>query len=349
MAEHISENAPPLPASRSRETVTLADVARAAGVSTMTVSKVLRGTGAISPETQKRIFAAAGSLGYVPNRLAGALSARKSMLGAVLIPSIADAIYSEILSSLHSLLDDASLSLFIAESRMDPQVEERQIHDLLALRPAFLIRSGGIASTAQAQKLIRRMGVAHVQIWDGDDTGGPVSAGPSHIEAGKIAASHFHDLGLRKVAYIGAETGKDLCAGRRMESFAGCMRAKGAETALITDEHLPRQAESGEILTRRLLETYPGIEGIFYLNDAMAIGGLRTLLAAGYRVPDDVKVMGFNGTSREQTIRTRLTTISTDGWKLGQDVANAVLELMAGRSPDQPITCPLTFHRGNTT
>ncbi len=332
-----------------QEAVTLADVARLAGVSTMTVSKVLRGKGAISPDTRKRVFEAAGSLGYVPNRLAGALSAKKSMLVAVLIPSIADTIYAEIISSLHSLLDDASLSLFIAESRMDPQVEERQVHDLLALRPAYLIRSGGIESTVPAQKLIRRMGIPHIQIWDGDDPRGQVNVGPSHVEAGRLAAHHFHELGLRKVAYVGAEVERDLCARRRMESFVASMGSHGARVELFTDQALPRQAESGEILTRNLLESGWKVDGIFYLNDAMAIGGLRALIKAGLRVPDDIKVMGFNGTSREQTIRTQLTTISADGCKLGQDVAKAILDLMVGRSPAKQIDCSLTFHRGNTT
>ncbi|WP_305983827.1 LacI family DNA-binding transcriptional regulator [Roseibium sp. MMSF_3544] len=329
--------------------VTLADVARLAKVSTMTVSKVLRGTGAISDETKTRVFEAADQLGYVPNRLAGSLSTRKSMLVAVLIPSIADTIYAEIISSLHGLLDQASLSIFIAESRMDPQIEERQVQELLSLRPAFLIRSGGIDSTKRTQALLKRFKVPHIQIWDGDDPQGQVNVGPSHIEAGKLAAAHFLGLGLNRVAYVGAETQLDICASRRMESFMADMNAAGVEVSVITEPHLPRQAESGEILTRQLLEGGLSVEGIFYLNDAMAIGGLRTLLNAGYRVPEDVRVMGFNGTSREQTINTRLTTISTDGRRLGEAVAKAILESDNGELAEFRQLCPLTLDLGNTT
>ncbi|QFT34510.1 HTH-type transcriptional regulator GntR [Labrenzia sp. THAF82] len=329
--------------------VTLEDVAKLANVSTMTVSKVLRGTGAISKQTRTRVFEAADQLGYVPNRLAGSLSARKSMLVAVLIPSIADTVYAEIISSLHSLLDQASLSIFIAESLMDPDVEERQVQELLSLRPAFLVRSGGIASTERTKILLQRFGVPHIQIWDGDDPQGQATVGPSHVEAGKIAASHFLELGLRKVAYIGAETHKDICASRRMESFIGDMTAAGAETRVLTEPDLPRQAESGELLTHRLLEDGLQVDGIFYLNDAMAIGGLRVLLKAGFRVPEDVRVMGFNGTSREQTINTRLTTISTNGHELGQTVAKAILENIGGRLPKSCTLCPVTLDLGNTT
>lgn len=329
--------------------VTLADVARRANVSTMTVSKVLRGTGAISEKTRTRVFAAAEELGYVPNRLAGSLSARKSMLIAVLIPSIADTIYAEIISSLHSLLDQASLSILIAESQMDPETEERQLQELLSLRPAFLVRSGGIASTARTKHLLQRFEVPHIQIWDGDDPQGQVNVGPSHIEAGKIAAGHFLDLGLRKVTYIGAETQLDICACRRMDSFVADMASAGADVCVITEPDVPRQAESGELLTRRLLESGQKVEGIFYLNDAMAIGGLRVLLNAGYRVPEDVRVLGFNGTSREQTINTRLTTISTDGRNLGEVVARAILESDGEVLTSGNTVCPLTLDLGNTT
>ncbi|MCV0429528.1 MAG: LacI family transcriptional regulator [Roseibium sp.] len=329
--------------------VTLADVARLAKVSTMTVSKVLRGTGAISDQTKTRVFEAAEELGYVPNRLAGSLSTRKSMLVAVLIPSIADTIYAEIISSLHSLLDQASLSIFIAESQMDPQVEERQVQELLSLRPAFLVRSGGIASTKRTKALLHRFGVPHIQIWDGDDPQGQVNVGPSHIEAGKIAADHFVKLGLRKVAYIGAETQLDLCASRRMERFVKEMNSAGVDVNVLTDPDLPRQAESGELLTQRLLKGGSQVDGIFFLNDAMAIGGLRVLLNAGYRVPDEVRVLGFNGTSREQTITTRLTTISTDGRHLGRIVATAILDSAAGKNAESHTLCPLTLDPGNTT
>jgi len=329
--------------------VTLADVARLAKVSTMTVSKVLRGTGAISDQTKTRVFEAADELGYVPNRLAGSLSTRKSMLVAVLIPSIADTVYAEIISSLHSLLDQASLSIFIAESQMDPEVEERQMQELLSLRPAFLVRSGGIASTQRTRLLLQRFDVPHIQIWDGDDPQGQVNVGPSHVEAGKIAARHFLELGLGKVAYIGAETQLDLCASRRMDSFVADMNSAGAEVSVVTDPNVPRQAESGELLTRRLLESGSKFDGIFYLNDAMAIGGLRVLLKAGCRVPEDVRVLGFNGTSREQTINTRLTTISTDGHQIGQAVATAILESAGGQVAESHILCPLTLNPGNTT
>ncbi len=329
--------------------VTLADIARLAGVSTMTVSKVLRGTGRISEATKRRVFKAADELGYVPNRLAGALSAQKSMLVAVLIPSIADSIYAEIISSLHGRLHEASFSVFIAESRMDPLVEERQIRELLTLRPAFLVRSGGIASTDRTRELLKTFETHHIQIWDGDDPQGLVNVGPSHVEAGRIAARHFLDLGLRKVAYVGAQTQRDLCAARRMNGFAEAMTDAGAQVLRITDPDLPRQAESGEILTRRLLDETPGLDGIFYLNDAMATGGLRVLMAAGLTVPDDIRVLGFNGTSREQTIRTRLTTISTDGLKLGEDVATAILGRISGVLSAGRIRCPLTLTRGNTT
>jgi LacI family gluconate utilization system Gnt-I transcriptional repressor len=291
----------------------------------MTVSKVLRGTGRISQETRARVLRAAEELGYVPNRLAGALSSQTSNLVGVLIPSISDDVYSGVLAGINAVLHPEGLTSLIGETFFDAANEARLVHMMLSMKPAGLIVTGGLDRTDQTARLLRQSGLRCVQLWDGDRPGLDATVGLSHRAAGRIAAEAFLSVGVRRACYVGADLQRDLCAGRRMEGFVQTVRAAGAECRHVTDPGLPRNAEGGQILTERLLSQGPIPEAIHFLNDAMGIGGLRALLAAGISVPGQVSVIGFNGTALRHAIRTRLTTIEVPLHEVGERAAAAVI------------------------
>lgn len=309
----------------SRRATTISDVAIAARVSSMTVSKVLRGTGRISQETRARVQQVAEELGYVPNRLAGALSSQTSHLVGVLIPSISDHVYSGVLAGINAVLHPGGFTSLIGETFFDPDTEARLVHMMLSMKPAGLIVTGGLDRTGPTARLLRQSGLRSVQLWDGDRPDLDATVGLSHRAAGSLAARAFLDVGLRDACYVGAELQRDLCAARRMDSFARTLAEAGAGCRMVTDPDLPRNAETGQMLTERLLRDGPLPQAIHYLNDAMGIGGLRALLAAGIAVPDQVSVIGFNGTALRHAIRTRLTTIEVPLREVGERAARAVI------------------------
>ena len=299
-------------------------MAGAVGVSSMTVSKVLRGTGRISEETRRRVLRMAEDLGYVPNLLAGALSSQTSTLVGVLIPSISDQVYSGVLGGINAVLTPRGITCLIGETFFDPENEARLVRMMLSMKPAGLIITGGINRTEPTARLLLQSGVRTVQLWDGDNPELDCTVGLSHLAAGKIAAETFLSAGLPNACYVGSELQRDLCAARRMQGFADTMASAGGNCRAITDPDLPRNAESGQILTERLLASGPPPSAIHYLNDAMAIGGMRALIAAGIGVPDQTAVIGFNGTSLRHSIRTRLTTIEVPLHEVGARAANAL-------------------------
>jgi LacI family gluconate utilization system Gnt-I transcriptional repressor len=328
--------------------MTLADVAKHADVSAMTVSKVLRGVGTISKETSARVKASADVLGYVTDGVAGALSARKGTTVGIVIPTIADSVYSEIISALSDGLSAQGLTLLISESNFDPDTEERQIRMILSMRPAALIVSGGIQRTLSATSLLQRYPAPIVQIWDADHPLGTSSIGPSHEEVGIMAAEHFLKTGRRNLAYIGTELAKDICAHRRMEAFRDRLLQEKIEIKCILAEDLPRQAGTGEMLVEQMIASGFRPGGIFFLNDAMALGGLRALLDHDVQVPEAVSVLGFNGTSRLHTVRTRLTTISLDRREIGTAAAIAIKAMLNGQIPEPNAPSVLTLLPGTT-
>lgn len=331
-----------------RRAITIADVAEAAGVSRMTVSKVLRGTGRISGDTSARVRRVADELGYVPNGLAGGLSSRKSALIGVLIPSIGDEVYSGVLAGINAVLHPNGFTSLIGETFFGPEAEERLVRMMLTMKPAGLIVTGGLARTEATARLLRQSGIRTVQLWDGDHPDLDATVGLSHREAGRLAAEVFLSRGLARCAYIGAELERDLCAAMRMRGFVDRLAEDRTACRLFTDPSLPRNADSGFALTRRLLSEGEPPEAIHYLNDAMAIGGLRCLVEAGVGFPDRVSVIGFNGTSLRHAIRTRLTTIEVPLRLVGERAAEAVTRDRPDMGAGTVELLPIRFVEGTT-
>ncbi|WP_018688968.1 LacI family DNA-binding transcriptional regulator [Ahrensia kielensis] len=327
---------------------TLADVARHANVSAMTVSKVLRGVGSISKDTRARVKASAEALGYVTNGIAGALSAKKNTTVGIVIPSISDSVYSEIISALSDSLTEAGLTLLISESNFSGQIEERQIRMIMSLRPAALIVTGGIERSISAEKLLKRYPAPILQLWDADNPFGDATIGPSHLQAGRIAAEHFLKSGLNKIAYVGAELSKDICARLRLEAFRERLAEENIALECFVDEASPRQAASGETLVNQMISSGYKPNAIFFLNDSMALGGLRALLKYGIKVPDEVSVLGFNGTSRLNTVQTQLTTISMDRRAIGTTAGVALRAILDGKKPEKIPPTKLHILSGTT-
>lgn len=329
--------------------VTLLDVAAKAGVSRMTVSKVMRDVGNISEETRQKVRKAIDDLGYLPNSLAGSLSSRKSRMVAVIIPSISDVVFSEVLSGVNAVLRPRGFHTFIGESHFDPSIEADLLRAMLSFQPAGLLLNGGMARNRDSERLLEKRNCPAIQLWDYDNSDLDFGAGPSHEEAGQLVATHFLKRGLKRIAYVGAELDKDLCARCRYLALRSSLAADGVDLVSIISEDKPRQAETGRILTQQLMRDHPGIQAIHFLNDAMALGGLSYLHGAGIAVPDQVSVVGFNGTSIPNTVRTRLTTVDVPRAAIGGMAAQALLDILANAPVNRSWRAALQLIQGNTT
>lgn len=332
----------------SRGPATLSDVAEAANVSRMTVSKVLRGTGRISAATRQRVTEIADAMGYVPSSLAGALSQQSSSLVGVLIPSVSDQVYSGVLAGINAVLTPRGFSSLIGETFFDGETEERLVRMMLSMKPAGLILAGGLPRTGATAHLLGKCGLRPVRLWDGDRAGPDVTVGLSHEAAGRAAARICLEAGFSRACYVGAQLERDLCAARRRDGFVAELGRAGVACQVVEDPELTRTAEGGQILTERLLRAGDLPQVIHYLNDAMAIGGLRSLFAAGLSVPEAVSVIGFNGTSLQNALRTRLTTFEVPVRRVGEAAAHAAIGTQAEREAAQAAEIAPVIVRGNT-
>jgi LacI family gluconate utilization system Gnt-I transcriptional repressor len=299
---------------------TLSAVAKLAGVSSITVSRVVRLPNLVAPETRTRVEAAMRELGYVPNQVAGALASARSGSVGVLVPTIANSIFADTVQGLSDELEPLGYAVILAQSRYDDAREDRMLAALLSRRPESLIMVGSPA-TEDGARLLRRAGIPIVETWDLPAEPIDAVAGFDNYAAGVVVARHLMAQGRESLAFIG---GDDPRATRRWHGFNDTALAAGmkAPRRLI----LERNA-SGSVAA---LAELPGVDAVFAANDAHAIGfmsGLRIagLLRNGPAAEQPVAIVGLGDLEMGRLISPGLSTIRVHGDAIGRTAAKLML------------------------
>ncbi|RZJ10774.1 MAG: LacI family DNA-binding transcriptional regulator [Rubrivivax sp.] len=319
---------------RATGRVTLADVAQAAGVSPITVSRALRGERAVATELVERVQAAVAQLGYVPDPAARALASSRSSHVAVLVPALSNTVFVELLDALQRSLTTAGFQMLIGVTHYDAGEEEAVLRSVLAHRPAGLILTGRERSPAAAA-LVEGSGLPCVHVMELASDPGTHSVGFSQREAGRAITQHLLDSGRRKVAYAAAQL--DPRTLQRGEGYVAAMQAAGLADHVrqILSPERSSVALGGELLARVLQEA-PETEAIFFCNDDLAQGALLAALRLGVKVPERVAVAGFNNLPGSDQMVPPLTTVATPRGAIGEQAAQMLMALMRGQPVEQP-------------
>jgi LacI family gluconate utilization system Gnt-I transcriptional repressor len=256
-----------------RRPLTLKDVSEASGVSEMTVSRVLRNRGDVSDKTRTRVLDAARALGYVPNKIAGALASQRVNLVAVIIPSMSNLVFPEVMMGISEVLDDTPLQPVVGLSHYRPEREEAVLYEMLSWRPSGVILAG-LEHTDAARAMLSNAGIPIVEIMDTD--GEPVDAmvGISHRRAGRAMGEEIVKSGYRRVAFLGTKMPLDHRARKRFEGFTHALAKAGIE---IADQEFYAGGSAlvkGREMTEAVLTRTPDIDFLYYSNDMIGAGGL---------------------------------------------------------------------------
>ncbi|MEM8916761.1 MAG: LacI family DNA-binding transcriptional regulator [Pseudomonadota bacterium] len=312
---------------------TLKDVAKLAGVSEISVSRVMRDAPNISETLRKKVTEAADTLGYTPNRLAGALKNRSSKLAAVVLPSMSNVVFPSVLDGIEAVLDQHGLNAVLGMSEYDRDRERRVIRELLSWSPMGIILTGLHHDNAIAS-MIAQLAIPVVQIMDveGEPLGSAV--GISHTEAAVGAADYLVEKGYRKIGYIGAWSERPNRSRSRRLAFESHLAALG--TPLVAHRIVEDRSSAlvGSRATADLLTDFPEIDCIFYANDDLALGGLFHAMAASIAVPKDLGILGFNGLEIGKATPLPLSSIETPRYEMG---ARAAELLLTSKTDDREI------------
>lgn len=318
--------------SDNKRPLTLRDVSEASGVSEMTVSRVLRNRGDVSEATRTRVLAAAKELGYVPNKIAGALASSRVNLVAVIIPSLSNMVFPEVLSGVAQVLEDTPLQPVVGVTDYLPEKEERVLYEMLSWRPSGIIIAG-LEHTEASQAMLEASGLPVVEIMDTD--GKPVDAmvGISHRRAGREMARAILKQGYSRIGFMGTKMPLDHRARKRFEGFTEVLAKSGIE---IEDRDFYSGGSAlakGREMTQAMLERSPDLDFLYYSNDMIGAGGLLYLIEKGIDIPGQIGLAGFNGVELLQGLPRRLATMDACRLEIGRKAA----EIIAARWQDPPV------------
>lgn len=354
MMAPVSPRRPPtLPPPASRpppaRPLTLRDVSAASGVSEMTVSRVLRGAADVSEATRARVREAAARLGYVPNRIAGAMASGRVPLVAVVVPSLGNMVFPEVLAGISEGLEGSGLQPVVGFTDYEPGREEAALFDMLSWRPSGVIVAG-LEHTEAARAMLRRAGCPVVEIMDVDGEAVDAAVGISHARAGRLTAEAILASGYRRVGFLGTKMPLDHRARKRFEGF----RDRLAEAGLpIAAQELYEGGSSllkGREMTAAILARARDLDVLYYSNDMIGAGGLLWLLERGADIPGTVGLAGFNGVELLDGLPRRLATVDACRREIGRRAAGVVARRL--QRPEAPggerVELTPTLQRGDT-
>lgn len=322
---------------QSRKPPTMADIARVAGVSPMTVSRAFKRDASVSVATRNAIIKAAEDIGYVLDSTASNLRSQRSDFVAVTIPSINNANFADTVRGLSEGLKQRGLQILLGYTDYDIHEEERLIEQLLRRRPEAIVVTGG-RHTDRARRLLQNAGIPVIETWDlpKDPIGHVV--GFSNADAVKDMVVHFVGQGKRKIAFIGGDADGDTRGTDRRAGFVAAMTAQGLDaTRLIAAGRPPISMREGADAMGRLLATMPDTEAVICVSDLSAFGALTECQRRGVQVPARIAIAGFGDYEIGAISVPSLTTINPFPREIGAQAAALILRVLDGHAQDPTV------------
>jgi LacI family transcriptional regulator len=324
--------------------VTIKDVARLSGVSSMTFSRVINGSERVSPETRQRVERAIADLGYVPSRLARGLIRQKTGTLALIVPDVANPFFTLIVRGAEDVARRAGYRMILADTRADLTIERDVIEEMLAHRvDGIMIAPVSDRSKGHLQRLAR-FGVQFVLIdrtvhgIDSDVVVGDSAGGARRL------VEHLISLGHRRIGFI-TESDEVSTARDRREGYEAALTAAGfpLDPGLIVRSTV--DPPGGFEGMRRLLELKEPPTAVFTVNNLVALGAIEAVRAHGLEVPDDVALVCFDDIEYASRLYPFLTVMAQPAETLGTLGTQLLLERIEGRAPEQPriVVLPAQF------
>ncbi|GAB0117894.1 LacI family DNA-binding transcriptional regulator [Acidisoma sp. 7E03] len=332
---------------------TLSDVARRAGVTTATVSNVIRGRGSVGAETAARVRAIVAELGYRPNLTARALAEGRAPTLALLVASIANPFYPEFARAAERCARAEGRFLIVCHTDSDPDIGLAYLDRVSAgISEGVLAMAGNIRLQDLAAVTARGVPVALV-MWEESDEAIPLPAVTvDFVMAGRLAAEHLLALGHREIGIVTAGSAEGIKPhAKRLSGALAAFAAAGCPVPPERQSFTSDTIAGGYAATLALLEKAPAITAIFASNDLIAIGAMQAAAALGRRVPADLSVIGITDIQLAAQMNPSLTTVSLHAAEVAESSVRFLLDIV--KTPaDGTAACegpkPVLKHRQST-
>ncbi len=311
---------------------TLEEVAAAAGVSKMTASRALRGVADVSTETREKVLLAAERLSYIGNRLALSLSSQRTNLVAVVVPSMSNIVFPEVLAGISAELEGSGMQAVFGISDYDMAKEHTIIRDMLSWQPSAIVVTG-LDQPQETVRMLRNAAIPVIQIMDLDGTPIDFNVGLSHGRAGEDMARALLTAGRRRFGYIGSALSRDLRARKRKAGFERVLSEHGLGFVEQQIDDAFSSIALGKHLTQHMLASTPDLDCIYYSNDDMATGGLFACMELGGSVLGDILIAGFNGLDLAVALPVRIATSRSPRRIIGETAGRLARQAVTAGQP----------------
>ena len=313
-------------------------------MSEMTVSRVLRNKRDVSQATRLRVLEAARRLGYVPNKIAGALASQRVNLVAVIIPSMSNMVFPEVMTGITAVLDETGLQPVVGLTGYRPEKEEKVLYEMLSWRPAGVIIAG-LEHAEASRAMLRASGIPVVEVMDVDGTPVDSMVGISHRRAGQQMAQAIIRAGYRRIGFMGTQMPLDHRARKRFEGFTEALAKAGIEMADHEFYSGGSALAKGREMTAQMLARTPDLDFLYYSNDMIGAGGLLYLLERGADIPGQIGLAGFNGVELLDGLPRRLATMDACRLEIGRRAAEIIAAQALAPEAREPVR--VTLSRGS--
>lgn len=322
--------------------VRLKDIAQDLGLSTVTISKVLRNHPDIAEETRKRVLQRVRELDYQPNLMARSLVTGRSYLIGLVVPGLMHPFFAEVARSLSSVIGQSGYSLILSSSEENPDLEARELQQLTARRLDALVIASSGTEKAPFDRL-ESHGVPYVLI-DREIPGLDANfVGVDDEAVGRMATEHLVAQGCRRIAHI---RGRENSTGiRRFEGYRKALRNAGLDfsaSRVISRSTVDiDSARSGAEAMGILLRRKPRPDAVFAYNDPLAIGAMDAILDAGLRIPEDIAMVGCGNLHYNKSLRVPLSSIDQRSSLIGERTAEILLRSVEAKTRPRPVSVVL--------
>ncbi|TVX93427.1 LacI family DNA-binding transcriptional regulator [Paenibacillus agilis] len=303
---------------------TIRDVSKLAGVSVATVSRLLNQSGYVSKEAEIAIMAAVQKLNYKPNNIARSLAGKKTAAVALMVPDILNPFFPEIARAAEDAAAAEGYTLVLCNTDNSPVKEKQYIETLINKQIDGIIIS---SYTIQPEQIIalQDRSIPVVAIDKPFPNYPIVTITAANRHGGELAVSHLQAAGCSKIAHISGPTHVHASRERTIAYEEICKELPWFTPTLIGYGNFT--VAGGYQAMKDIYKKHPDVDGVFAGNDLMAAGALKALIELGVKVPEQVKVIGFDGV-RMDMVYPEITTISQQIYSFGETAMNYLIRLI---------------------
>ena len=313
----------------AKQTVTINQVAKMAGVSTATVSRALNKPDTVSEAVKKKIERIIKRIGYIPNAGARSLMLKRTGSIGVIVPTLDNAIFAQGLEEFQRQLSQSGYQMLVASTNYDPEIEYQQMRNLL-LQGVEGIAMFGSSQKLELIRLLRTRKLPYIHIGTLDTPLNGYAAGFDNKKAIQLGVEYLVQVGHRNFGMIAGKTENNDRARDRVDGVVELLKRNRIFLKKESIIEVPYQIQDARIALKKLLQINPKISAVVCGNDVLAIGALLEAQSQGIKIPYQCSILGFDNLELSRHIQPSLSTIHIDAIGMWSKAAHHLMSQING-------------------